>query len=199
MDKVKFALTVLSVLIIAVPLLVVVYAYQNNLEGLAIPPQIQSLLTDGLNSGNSGSGNGAQMPQVSQSIPNFQLPQAVGQPQYDPATGAFSYPFNFTNPLTSQISINDLSAEVVGENNTPLGNVSITPVNIAAGASTVINATGNLSQSAINQLETEYQNGSLNVSLQNVNVNLGGITVHINEINDIGSILGQYGISTTTG
>jgi len=200
MDNVKFALTILSVLIIAVPLLAEVYAYQNDLEGLAVPPQIQNLINGGLNSNsNNGGSNGPQLPQTSQSIPNFQLPQAVGQPQYDPATGAFSYPFNFTNPLTSQISVNDLSAEVVGENNVPLGNVSITPVNVAAGASTVINATGNLSQSAINQLETEYENGTLNVSLQNVNVNIGGVTVHINEINNIGSILGSYGISTTTG
>jgi hypothetical protein len=112
----------------------------------------------------------------------------VGQPQYDSATGAFSYPFNFTNPLTSQISINQFSAEVVGENNALLGNVSIQPINIAAGASGIINATGTLSQSAINQLEAEYQSGNLNISLENVNVNVGGVNVHINQINNIGTL-----------
>lgn len=197
MDKVKFVLTVLSIVIVAVPLLVEVYAYQNNIEALVFPPQLQNLINSGSNSGNSN-GNGTQLPQMSQDIGNFQLPQATGQPQYDSATGAFSYTFNFTNPLTSQISVNQLSAEVVGAGNTPLGNVSITPVEIAPGASTIINATGNLSQSAINQLEQEYQNGTLNVSLENVNVNLGGINVHIDEINDIGSILASYGITPTT-
>ena len=67
---------------------------------------------------------------------------------------------------TAQIAINQFSAEVVGENGAPLGNVSILPVSIAAGASGIIDVTGNLSQSAINQLEAEYQSGSLNISLK---------------------------------
>jgi preprotein translocase subunit SecD len=116
------------------------------------------------------------------------LPQAVGQPQYNPATGAFSYPFNFTNPLSTQLSISQLSAEVVSGNNVTLGNVSINPINIAPGASAIINATGTLSQNEVNQLEAQYQSGSLNVSLENVNVDVGGISVHINQISNIGSI-----------
>jgi len=199
MEKVKWALTILSIAIIAAPLLIEVYAYQNNLVSLAIPPQIQSLINGQSNSNsNSGSNGGLQMPGSSQtsqsSIPNFQMPSVAGQIQYDPSTGAFSVPFNVTNPLKNELAINQLSAEVVGADNTMLGNVSITPVNIASGANAIVTATGNLSQNAINQLEQEYQSGNLNISLENVNVNLAGISIHIDEINNIGQILASYGV-----
>jgi hypothetical protein len=197
MEKVKFALTILSIAIIVVPLAVEVYAYINDPVGMVIPPQIASLM----NSNSSGDNSGQQMPQTAQesstqnqTLPNFQFPQLVGQPQYDPSTGAFSCSFNFTNPLTTQISLQQFSAEVVGENNVLLGNVSITSVNVAAGANAVVPLTGTLSQSAVNQLEAEYQSGSLNVSLKNVNMDLGGVTVHIDELNDIGQILASEGI-----
>ena len=199
MEKVKLALTILSVAIIVVPLLVEVYAYQNNIVGLVLPPQINNLLNGGSNSNNSDSNDSGavvgQTNQLTQVLPNLQLPQPAGQPTYNPATGAFTYPFNFTNPLKSDISVDHLSAQVVGDNGTPLGNVTISPVDIAAGASVTLNATGNLSQSAIAQLESQYQSGTLNVSLRNVNVDVGGVNVTIDRINDIGQILSQYGIS----
>ena len=196
----KLALTILSVAIIVVPLVAEVFAYQDNLTGLIIPPQISDLMNGGNsnNSGNNGT-QGSQSSQLAKSvIPNFQMPQAIGQPQYDPATGAFSAPFNFTNPLSSQISIEQFSAEVVGADNSLLGNVSITPVNVGPGQNTVITVTGNLSQEAVNQLESQYQNGNLNVSLKNVNVNLAGVSVHLDQINDIGSILAN-GVPIPTG
>ena len=191
---------ILSIAIIVVPLVAEVYAYQNNLEGLVVPPQISDLMNGG-NSNNGRNGTaGSQSSQLAQSvIPNFQMPQAIGQPQYDPNTGAFSAPFNFTNPLNSQISIEQFSAEVVGANNALLGNVSITPVNVGPGQNAVITVTGNLSQEAVNQLEAQYQSGNLNVSLKNVNVNLAGVSVHIDQINDIGSILANDGVPNTTG
>ncbi len=192
---------ILSIAIIVVPLVAEVYAYQSNLEGLVIPPQISNLM-NGRNSNNNGDNGtvGSQSSQLAQSvIPNFQMPQAIGQPQYDPNTGAFSAPFNFTNPMNSQISIEQFSAEVVGANNALLGDVSITPVNVGPGQNAIITVTGNLSQEAVNQLEAQYQSGNLNVSLKNVNVNLAGVSVHIDQINDIGSILANYGVPNTTG
>jgi len=182
-----------------VPLVAEAYAYQNNLEGLVIPPQISNLMNGGnSNNGNNGTA-GSQSTQLAQSvIPNFQMPQAVGQPQYDPTTGAFSAPFNFTNPMNSQISIEQFSAEVVGADNALLGNVSITPVNVGPGQNAIVTVTGNLSQEAVNQLEPQYQSGSLKVSLENVNVNLAGVSVHIDQINDIGSILAN-GVPNPTG
>lgn len=130
-------------------------------------------------------------------LPSVQLPQSSSQVQYDPATGAFNYPVNFTNPLDFQLSLDNLTAQVVGANNVTLGNVSITPVTIAPGATETVNVTGDLSQSAVNQLESEYQNGNLNISLANVNLDVGGVNVHIPQINNIGQLSSLSALNNT--
>ncbi len=173
----------LSIAIVVGPIAYVVYEYRGNLAGLVIPPEFQSLL-----GGLGSSGSQSSSSNVAKSISNFQMPQAIGQPTYDSATGAFNYPFNFTNPFNFQIALDQFSAQVVGADNVTLGDVSIQPLNIAAGANAVINVGGNLSQSAVNQLEAEFQGGNINVSLANVTVGVGGITVHIPQINNIGSL-----------
>ena len=189
MDKVKAALTVLTIVIIIGPLAGVTLAYRNNLAGLVYTPQVKSLVK-GVSSSSSLT-NGTQASPLAQSIrsiSNFTLPRSKGHPQYNPTTGAFSDSFNFTNPLTTQISIDNLTAEVVSENNVPLGNVTIQPINIAPSGSAIINATGNLSPSAISQLKSQYVKGTLKISLENITMDIGGITVHLNKINNIGSI-----------
>lgn len=186
MDRVKFALSILSVMIIVVPLVVEVYVYKDNLEGLVLPPQIKDLMNGG-NNGNSGSFTNPQS-SASSSLPNFQMPQPVGQPQYDPATGAFSYPFNFTNPLSTQLSLTQLSAQVVTEDGTPIGNISIPQtISIAPGANAIIAVVGNLNTEEVNQLAAQYQSGNLNIALNNVNVVVGGVSIHMDHI-DAGSI-----------
>lgn len=186
MDRVKFALTILSIMIIVVPLVVEVYVYKDNLEGLVLPPQIKDLMNGG-NNGNSGSFTNPQS-SASSSLPNFQMPQPVGQPQYDPATGAFSYPFNFTNPLSTQLSLTQLSAQVVTEDGTPIGNISIPQtISIAPGANAIIAVVGNLNTEEVNQLAAQYQSGNLNIALNNVNVVVGGVSIHMDHI-DAGSI-----------
>ena len=186
MDRVKFALTILSIMIIVVPLVVEVYVYKDNLEGLVLPPQIKDLMNGG-NNGNSGSFTNPQS-SASSSLPNFQMPQPVGQPQYDPATGAFSYPFNFTNPLSTQLSLTQLSAQVVTEDGTPIGNISIPQtISIAPGANSIITVVGNLNTEEVNQLAAQYQSGNLNIALNNVNVVVGGVSIHMDHI-DAGSI-----------
>jgi hypothetical protein len=185
-DKVKVALTILSIVIIFVPLMAEVYIYKDNLEGLVLPPQIKDLMNGGSteNSGSSTSPQASALP----SLPNFQMPQPVGQPQYDPATGAFSYPFNFTNPLSTQLSFTQLSAQVVTEDGTQIGNVSIPQtISIAPGATSILTAVGNLNTDEINQLAAQYQSGTINIGLNNVNVVVGGVSIHIDHI-DAGSI-----------
>jgi len=174
MDKAKFALTMLSVAIIVVPIAVAGYIYRGNLEGLVLPSQFRNMINGAL----SGSKNPS-------SLANLQLPQAIGSPQYDPTTGTFNDPFNVTNPLTTQIQLNQFSADVVSSNGTYLGNVAIQPLTIAPGASAIANVTGDLDQNTINQLAN---GGNLNVSLANVTVNIGGVTVHLSQISNIGSL-----------
>ncbi len=179
MDKLKIALTLLSIAIAVGPIAGMLCVYRDNLPGLVLPPQIQNLI----NGGNSVTD------QSSQSLGQFQMPQPVGQPQYDPNTGAFSYPLNFTNPLKVELSLQQFSADVYSENNQLLGNISINqPININPGDNAIINATGNLSQDAINQLSAKYLgDGNLNIALENVSVTVDGVNVHVDHI-DAGSI-----------
>jgi len=182
MNKVKIALALLSIAIVVGPLAGLFLVYRDNLIGLILPPQVKNILSGG---GSSGS----KLSQLSQDLSNFTSAQSGSHLQYNSATGAFSYPLNFTNPLTTQLSISQLSAEVVSGNNVTLGNVSIQPINIDPGANAIINATGNLDQNEVKQLEAQYQSGNLNVSLENVTMSVGGISVRINQINNVGSIL----------
>lgn len=186
MDKVKIALTLISIAIIASPLLVELVIYRDNLLGLIIPPQVQSLMNGGKGNGSNGSQS-----QPLSGISNFQVPQPVGQLQYNPTTGAFVLPFNFTNPLTTQISINQLSADITSaQNNAALGTVSINgPITLNPDQNAIINVTGTLSPQEVSQLQTQYQqNGSLPISLANLNVDVGGVKIHLDQLSDIGSI-----------
>lgn len=193
MDKVKIFLTLVSIAIVVGPLAGVALANKDNLLGVVIPPQFQSLMNGGNGSGDNGTAGANYDPQTAgiQSLPQFQLPQPVGQPQYDPSTGAFSYPFNFTNPLKTEISIDQLSADVISsQDNTTLGTLSINgPINIDPNQTAMINVTGILSPQQVSQLEAQYQQGgNLPISLSNLNVDVGGIKVHLDQLSDIGSI-----------
>jgi hypothetical protein len=177
MDKVKLALTVLSILIVVVPLVGAAFVYRDNLLGLVLPPQIKSLI-------NGGSSNG------SQSQPQFQPPQPVGEPQYNPQTGALTVSFNFTNPLASQVSIDNLSAEVQSQSGADLGNISLNqPIQIAPGETSTINVPGVLNQAAISQIEAQNPGASsLSISLANLNVNVAGVNVQKDRVNNIGQL-----------
>jgi hypothetical protein len=172
MDKVKLALTVLSILIIIVPLAGAAYVYRDNLLGLVLPPQLKGLV-----SGNGSTGSVSQ--------PQFQPPQPVGQPQYNPQTGALTLSFNFTNPLSNQVSIDNLSAEVQSQDGADLGNISINqPIQIAPGETSTINVPGVLNQAALSQFEAENPGAtSINLSLANLNVNVAGVNVQKDQVN----------------
>ena len=172
MDKVKIALTILSILIIVVPLAAVTFLYRDNLPGLVVPPQVKSL--------ESGDSAGSQ----------FQMPQLVGQPQYNAQTGAVTVSFNFTNPLTNDISIDKLSAEVQSDSGVYLGNITLNqPIQILAGETSTINVSGVLSQNAISQIEAQNPGANgINISLANLNANVAGVTVHMDQVNNAGQL-----------
>ena len=177
MDKVKIALTMLSILIVIGPLAGVAYVYRDNLLGLVIPPQVKSLVSGGNSAG-------------SQSQPQFQTPQLVGQPQYNAQTGAVTVSFNFTNPLTNQISIDQLSAEVISEDGVSLGNISINQqIQMTPGETSTINVSGILNQNAISQFEAQNPGVSgINISLANLNVDVAGVNVHMDQVNNVGQL-----------
>ena len=173
MDKVHLALTLLSIVIIVVPIVGVAYAYRSNLMGLVLPPELKSL----------ASGN--------YSTSRFQPPMPVGQPTYDPATKTFTFSFNFTNPLQNTISVENISTEVFcKDHGVFLGNITLDdPMTIAPDQTIIINASGSWAQAALDHFKT-YHSGSedddINVSFQDLNVNIAGVQVHMDKLDDAG-------------
>ena len=186
MNTVKIALTLLTIAITVGPLVYVVFIYRDNLIGLVLPPQFANL---GQNLGqNMSNGNSSGNPLSSLNITgsNFQMPKLVSNPQYNPDTGEFSLSVNVTNPLTNELSIDQLSVQIQSkDNNTLVGNISIPqPINIQPGESSIINVTGIMPQDMFNQI-SGHNTGNIdvnNIILKNLDVDVGGVKIHIDEI-----------------
>ena len=173
MDKVHLALTILSIAIIVGPIVGVVYAYRGNLAGLVLSPELKSL----------ASGN--------YSASRFQPPIPVGQPTYDPVTNTFTFSFKFTNPLQNTISVENISANVICKDHRDfLAHVSINqPMTITPGETVTIDASGCWTQAALDHFKTYHcgpEDDDINVAFQNLNVNLAGIQVRMDELADAG-------------
>ena len=141
MNKLKIFLTLLSVAIIVAPIAVEVILYRDNLQGLIVPPEITNIANDNNNSSNNSSPNSPGSPISNNSnISNFvnsgfQLPQPVGEPQYNPETKTLTFTFNYTNPLQTPIAVDNLQATIVSHDDGAfLGNVSLDkPLNLQPG------------------------------------------------------------------
>ena len=109
MNKVKIALTLLTIAIIVGPFAYVVIAYSDNLIGLVVPPQFSNLSQSlGQNLSGQNLSSSSNNP-INLTGTNFQMPQVIGTPQYNPDTGAFNAAINVTNPLSNPISVDQAS------------------------------------------------------------------------------------------
>ncbi len=175
---VKLALTLLSILIIVAPIVFVVLQNQNDLMALVVPPQVLQLI--------NGDDNGEDMASSFLGS-DFKLPEPVGEPQFDAATKTASFSFDFTNPLKTDLSVNELSGGVVTSDGIFLGNVSIKdPIKLAPGESVDITALGVLSDEGFNYLKNTNLS-SVNLDFVDFNVDVAGVMVHIDKQN-IGDI-----------
>ena len=183
MNIVKIALTLLTIAITVGPLVYVVFIYRDNLVGLVLPPQFANL---GQNLGQNMSNGNLSSSQFNITGSDFQMPQLVSAPQYNPDTGEFNLSLNVTNPLTNELSIDQLSVQIQSkDNNALVGNISIPqPINIQPGESSIINVTGIMPQDMFNQISGQ-NTGNIDVNntiLKNLNVVVGGIKIHFDEI-----------------
>jgi len=187
MNTVKIALTLLTIAITVGPLVYVVFIYRDNLIGLVLPPQFANLGQNlGQNMSNGNSSGNPLSSQLNITGSNFQMPKLVSNPQYNPDTGEFSLSVNVTNPLTNELSIDQLSVQIQSkDNNALVGNISIPqPINIQPGESSIINVTGIMPQDMFNQISGQ-NTGNIdvnNIILKNLNVVVGGIKIHFDEI-----------------
>ncbi len=173
MDSVKVVLVVLSIVIVVGPLVGILVVYRDNLGELVLPPQINNLL------------------QGDQTTPSLSPPEPTGTPQYNPQTGAFTLSFSYTNPLDATVTISKLTAQVkASDYNIVLGNVSLAqPVTLQPKQAATITTTGTLDPNAVSQIKAQNPNASsVEVSLENVFITAGGVTLQLGEIPNVGQI-----------
>ena len=173
MELVKLLLVLLSVAIVVGPIAGVLYFYRDNLSSLVLPPQINNLL------------------QGNQTVPEFQPPQPSGAPQYNPQNGTFTLSYTFTNPFDTTITITNLTGEVKAKDyNLILGNVTLKqPVSIAPKQTATLTTTGTIDPTAVSQIKAQNPNTtSVEVSLEDVSVTAGGISVQIGEVPNVGQV-----------
>ncbi len=174
MNKTKLALSVLSIMLFVVPVVCMVYVYRDNLLGLVMPPQLSGML--------SGEGD----PISSFTASDFTMP-TMSEPQYNAQTGSFNVGLNVTNPLATTVSVHEFSAQIKSKGtNELLGTISLSkPISIGPGENALIDVVGNLDTATVNQLKAN--SGDLNIILQNVDANVGGVRMHLDQL-DLGSM-----------
>jgi len=174
---------------------VVASTYRDNLLGLIVPPQLQSLI----NQNNSGNGqNNSGNTQNNSNVLNSTLaqlginPSSIQAPKvenltYDSSTGISTLTLNLTNPLTGQsLEVSNFSVTVAYSNGTQPVTIQLAePVNIAA------NQTGSVSLPLLSsdpQLLQSLMSGNQTISnlqFSNLYVNINGITVQISNLNSL--------------
>jgi hypothetical protein len=183
MKKLKLILLLLTIAITITPIAIEVLLYQDNLVDLIIPPEIANVVHSNNSNEKSIDGNNLLNPE-------FELPQPVGDPQYNPETKTISYTFNFTNPLQTPLEFDKLQAGLVSHNDGFfLGNITINqPLILDPGQTVDITALGILSDEAIDYLKSQSATqNSINLDFVNLNVDLSGIQLQLDKQN-IGNI-----------
>ena len=121
-------------------------------------------------------------------------PVPAGQPQFDPATGVYTFSFKFTNPLDNEISVDRISADVhCKDHGLALGSVSIKqPMTIQPGETVTIDASGMWTQQALDHFSVYHsgpEDDDINVSFRDLNVDLAGIQIQLGELPDAGWVM----------
>jgi hypothetical protein len=129
--------------------------------GLVVPPQI----TDAMSGDNQA---------IQEILPDFsdmfnEEPTFNDDFQFNPEDGTFSFSLNFTSPLNISLPVNSFSLTVSDENGSILGTISLgDPLVLVSSQTSMIPFEGNLSH---------------DIRLTNVNLDIGGIQLHIDELN----------------
>ncbi len=171
MDKVPLLLTLITIAIVVVPIVGVLLAYQGNLLGLFIPPEINEIADDFMG-GDGTDGNGLEPPTM------------VGEPEYDEASRTFSSTFQFKNSFPVDITIKSLSGSIkCDEHRFPLGNASLSkPVSIDAGKTGTLIVLGTWTEQAINHFHTAHAGEeTVDVVLVDFALDFSGIQIQIDQ------------------
>lgn len=204
-NRLKWSLRGVTACCIILPILVTVLAYQGNLIGLIVPPQLADAM-----SGDSQAVQGI--------LPDFSNMKDV-KPVYNndlifnPEDGRFSFSMNMESPLNTSVTFNSLSTTLTDENGTVLGTVNLAnPVALVPGENSTIPIQGVLSQELIALLQehgVDLSDPNFNpenlkgidldmnkIHLTNVNIDIGGTIIHIDDLSS-SQLFGGQGSGST--
>jgi hypothetical protein len=166
LDKVRLILTVITIAINVVPVAGILLAYQNDMLGLVVPPEIDKITNGGF-------------------IMEEPLePPVFVDSQYNVTSQTVTLTFRFTNPFNFDVTINSMSADIQCDaHNFSLGHATLNNiVNIRASETATITVLGTWTQDAIDHFQTAHAGAqSIDVELVGLTINVNGINVQTNE------------------
>jgi hypothetical protein len=169
MGKIRLLLTVITIVIVVVPLLGTLLAYQGNLLGMFVPPEMTEIADD-LIGGNGDNGGGLEPPKM------------VGEPQYDEASQTFAVTFEYKNRFPLNITVKSLTGNIAcKEHEFPLGNASLSePVSINAGDTGTLTVFGKWTDEAISHFQNEHANEeNVEVMLVDFALDISGLRLEL--------------------
>jgi hypothetical protein len=169
MDKIRLLLTVITIVIVVVPLVGMLLAYQNNLLGLFVPPEITEIADD-LMGGNSGDGSGLEPPTM------------VGEPSYNEK--GFAVTFEYKNSFPVDITVKSLTGNIeCEEHRFALGNASLSEaVSIDSGDTGTLTVIGEWTDEAKVHFKDEHASEEfVDVVLVDFAVDFSGIQLQLDQ------------------
>ena len=171
MNKIRLLLTLITIAIVVIPIVGTLLAYQGNLLGLFVPPEITEIADD-LLGGNGDNGSGLEPPTM------------VGEPQYDEASRTFAVTFEYKNSLPLNITIKSLTGNIeCDEHRFPLGNASLSdPVSIDAGETGMLTVLGTWTEEANSHFQDEHaEEEFVDIVLVDFAVDISGIQLQLDQ------------------
>ena len=204
-NRLKWGLRGVTLCCIILPMLLTVLAYQNNLSGLVVPPQLAGALY----------GNNQAVQQVLPDLNNMKdiKPVYNNDLEFNSENGSFSFSVSLENPLNTSVTFNSLSTTITDENGTVLGNVNIVhPVALTPGEDSTIPIEGALSLEMITLLQEQgidLSNPDFNPeNLQGTNldpnkihftdatIDIGGAIIHVADLS-LNQLIAAQGSNST--
>jgi hypothetical protein len=172
MNKIRLLLTVITIVIVVVPLVGTLLAYQGNLLGLFVPPELTQVADD-LMGGDGDNGGGLEPPTM------------VGEPQYNATEHTFAATFEFKNNFPINITVNSLTGNIECEAHRHLlGNASLSEaISIDAGETGTMTILGKWTDEAFYHHFPEDHSGeeTVDVVLVDFALDISGIQIQLDQ------------------
>lgn len=189
--KVSWILRILVICCVVLPSLFTLVVHRGNLLGLLVPPEMIAAM--------AGDGQQLQdlLPDVS-SLDDIE-PTLNDDFYFNPDDGTYGFSLNLTSPFATPVSVDAVSVTVRDENGTVLGTINLgQPVTLSPGENATIPIEGAVSDeligllqdSGIDLTDPEFNPADIddvdielpNIHLTDVNLDVGGIQIHIDDL-----------------